>query len=616
MQATRPKSVYGSLDSDKKEIRLLHLEPGLDETPITGSLTVHPLSSRMIPDYEAVSYLWGDSRDYSSVQINSRAALVPASAERALRGLRSREGIRVLWIDAVCIDQASSREREQQVAIMNDVYERAMRTVVWLGNDDETIPSLVASMQVILKQMSAETNNFEDEDKMMQGDRGDFYEDNYANLPTGCHERAIVAFYNRPWFQRLWVVQEVALSSNSICICGRFQIDWPDVARAAIWLYWRVPQKHGTSRLGCIGIDNATIMWQYYRKFHPSRQPALPGGNITRPTLGNLLANSRHFQATDARDKVFGLLGLTSWAAPGKSLPTAITPDYSLSLGALYSKATKLAIEETKELHILRYVLATSDKERNPESSLFPSWVPKWHRRAQPHHARPLPRHFNAHDGSAAVVSDNADSNVLTLKGHWIGRVSWVAPEFEEKHLRGDDLHRLFSLIHTRFEESMHCATPARLMQDLASILTAASEHGKSSAWRNDEQRDSFLRFLHTNGVRLTRTRHQRLLQQQAEEQSGTHSDDRVQQYAAVFASASLHRCFFITKEGYTGIGPKTMRQGDDVVVLLGGRTPYVLSPVNEIEGEFKFVGECYVRGLVSGQATKLGKPSTVFNLV
>jgi hypothetical protein len=78
-------------------------------------------------------------------------------------------------------------------------------------------------------------------------------------------------------------------------------------------------------------------------------------------------------------------------------------------------------------------------------------------------------------------VSDNAGSNVLALNGHWIGRGSWAAPEFEEKHLRGDDLQQIFSLIHARFKESMHCATPARFLQDLASILTAYGE-----AWNTD----------------------------------------------------------------------------------------------------------------------------------
>ena len=61
-------------------------------TPITGSFTVHTPSSGIIPSYEAVSYLWGNSRDYSSFQINGQVVFVPPSAERALRGLQPRRG--------------------------------------------------------------------------------------------------------------------------------------------------------------------------------------------------------------------------------------------------------------------------------------------------------------------------------------------------------------------------------------------------------------------------------------------------------------------------------------------------------------------------------------------
>jgi hypothetical protein len=83
-------------------------------TPITGSFTVHPLSSGIIPSYEAVSYLWGDSCDYCSFQINGQVAFVPTSPERALRGLRTPEGVRILRIDAVCMCSGRYRIKHSQ----------------------------------------------------------------------------------------------------------------------------------------------------------------------------------------------------------------------------------------------------------------------------------------------------------------------------------------------------------------------------------------------------------------------------------------------------------------------------------------------------------------------
>lgn len=75
-----------------------------------------------MPEYETISYVWGDPNLKATVYVNGRGALVPASPERVLRRMRLPVRIRVLWIDALCIKQDDLQEKQQQVAIMGEIY--------------------------------------------------------------------------------------------------------------------------------------------------------------------------------------------------------------------------------------------------------------------------------------------------------------------------------------------------------------------------------------------------------------------------------------------------------------------------------------------------------------
>lgn len=92
--------------------------------------------------FEALSYVWGSDRN-QSISVHGAKLLVTASCVEALRHLRYRFKKRTLWVDAICIDQGdgeeSMRERNQQVALMGEVYRRAMQVIIWLGCGDEKV---------------------------------------------------------------------------------------------------------------------------------------------------------------------------------------------------------------------------------------------------------------------------------------------------------------------------------------------------------------------------------------------------------------------------------------------------------------------------------------------
>jgi len=89
--------------------------------------------------YEALSYVWGKPVGTRPIECAGGTLMVTPNCELALRHLRLARRERVLWIDAMCINQASAQEKSVQVPLMGDVYARATRVLVWLGpGNDET----------------------------------------------------------------------------------------------------------------------------------------------------------------------------------------------------------------------------------------------------------------------------------------------------------------------------------------------------------------------------------------------------------------------------------------------------------------------------------------------
>jgi hypothetical protein len=118
-----------------RHIRLIVLHPGLsDAQPIICSLKVVSLDDYKHNDgpwpYEAVSYTWGAKHGTIPIACDGQTLLVTPNCESALRHLRLKRKDRVLWIDAVCVDQQSVREKNEQVPLMGEIYYSATRAII------------------------------------------------------------------------------------------------------------------------------------------------------------------------------------------------------------------------------------------------------------------------------------------------------------------------------------------------------------------------------------------------------------------------------------------------------------------------------------------------------
>jgi hypothetical protein len=165
-------------------IRLLRLLPHEDDSaPIQCQLFNYSLekSNRRPHPYDALSYVWGGEDKLHSISIDGGDLPVTEQLRRALIHLRHHSTERVLWVDAVCINQGNEREKEQQIQIMEKIYSQANCVIVWLGEEaddsDQVLQTLrIAGSKKVTSSLHAETIN-----------------------------SAVLKLLQRKWFRRIWV---------------------------------------------------------------------------------------------------------------------------------------------------------------------------------------------------------------------------------------------------------------------------------------------------------------------------------------------------------------------------------------------------------------------------
>ena len=175
---------YSSLLPGPDSIRLLRLMPHEDKTaPIQCQLVNYSLqkSGGGTHLYEALSYVWGDPKETLPISINKHDLLVTVNLHAALSHLRDRCFERIIWVDAVCINQADEKEKGHQVKSMAKIYGQANRVIVWLGEATEDSDQALEDIRAAAEREFTGLSN----DKTSQ--------------------KAILKLLERPWFRRIWV---------------------------------------------------------------------------------------------------------------------------------------------------------------------------------------------------------------------------------------------------------------------------------------------------------------------------------------------------------------------------------------------------------------------------
>ncbi|EHK16860.1 uncharacterized protein TRIVIDRAFT_132850, partial [Trichoderma virens Gv29-8] len=304
---------YDQIDLDGHAIRLLRLLPGSGSEQILCEIIeawLYP-EENLLP-YEALSYTWGSAEAPENITVNGKLLAVTENLYKALQQLRHDNQERILWVDAICINQDDNKERGHQVQQMGDIFKKAERVIFWLG---ESTP-LIDNVMDVFSRMQQISLNYSYR-RWSQDDENWRYVWRCSVEPTLASLGSPQSFYmlqrgfwhilNQPWFTRVWVLQEVTNARAAVVCCGS--------KTTAPWLLSLAPRF----------LD---VKPDYHEQAVVDVMPGPWKGSSwwsKSQDLYTLLTKFGDSQATEPRDMIYALKGMSSDAKNEPSL----YPDYT-----------------------------------------------------------------------------------------------------------------------------------------------------------------------------------------------------------------------------------------------------------------------------------------------
>jgi hypothetical protein len=375
LEGNTPIHTYEAL-AGPEYIRLIKLEPAMyNGAPLQFALIQTELS-KIEGQYESISYTWGEPKLVCPLYVDDgTCVMVTENLDRALRKLRYSHRVRTLWADAVCINQFDHEEKGVQIPLMVRIYRGAKRVLAWLdpgtcvGNEEE-------GMRVLDKLSRRSRQDIEVHPESAQE----------RDLEVQIHFRGIINFLSLPWFNRLWIVQEVVFNIDVILICDASVLSWARLI-AALSILEGIPIHEFSivEREKVDAIRKIGKLWGYYSLIDQPIHAARPKDDIV-----GLVEDFATYGCTNPLDRIFALYNMTPdlQTAPATPLSYHISMqiDYSLSVQQTYQDFACACIREGRAISILNAALSRASL-RNSER--WPSWVPDW--RVAPRKTKLLP---------------------------------------------------------------------------------------------------------------------------------------------------------------------------------------------------------------------------------
>ncbi|KAG8156940.1 hypothetical protein KVR01_013162 [Diaporthe batatas] len=311
-----PSFKFDPLPNPANHIRLLEIfgdDHHFNPAQVTCRLTTWPVDPPGLPSYHAISYTWGEPGDDTLIRLNEKSFSVRRNCEYVLRQARWHGKSQYYWVDAICIDQNNLHEKSKQVTMMGNIYKRAAHVLI--------------SWRFRLRHRSATTR---------------------------CLLLAAARFAMRPYFTRLWILQELRNARDYSFLCGMQAIDRREV----------VPLLAHLCNVLDFGIEKASILWQPFEQgrdrsltligtivtrlwgirrimpqhlftYLPPREYAQVHGRVIQSLeligthtnrLFELLRLANWLECADRRDNVYGIISLINWGDVA-----VIAPDYTQS---------------------------------------------------------------------------------------------------------------------------------------------------------------------------------------------------------------------------------------------------------------------------------------------
>ncbi|KAL2076173.1 hypothetical protein VTL71DRAFT_1116 [Oculimacula yallundae] len=570
------------------EIRILDILPyGTrgPRGPLECEVRVENLSD--CPVYDTLSYRWGDPGSKRYILVDNHEFFVTETLFAALLRLRQKETKQSIWIDQLCIDQSNLIEKAIQVRLMGEVYSKCNQCFIWMEEIDNSIP--LAHVEAIIEMLS-------------------WMADNGRSLPVPaclaspsdfqgpCKALNSIGPFEHPWWHRIWTVQEAIIPLKKSLLWGPIRLSWDTLSSCAnIWTTVGAPieLKKRIYDTDVPSVDytvSAIFGWLFCNVVWVDEARKFPD----HPIMALLRWNRRN--ATDLRDKVFGLLGLISsdvelyytsrcdYTTPHARVHTAFTLDMILhdrGLGPLVIQLRKPLDEYTKELPT--WVGDMSDGEFQIKADGFYL--------------------FWGYEQYSACASEGLDEAALTDEIKiWNLSSQVLNPTLGLTGVAVDTLVSIGPKLQAiTMKDSVQVAETLRSWLGMARRYHKTIDNGLSG----DDLTRTFYRVLVGDRIRNSE---QEVVRKPSE-----------QDYADIAQFVNIaqgkinglwfwdryvgNQAFFITKDGTMGMGNFDVKVGDEVWVFGGGKMPLAIRKIEGgSEDDFNFVCCCYFDGVMDGE--------------
>jgi hypothetical protein len=283
LQAYMPeqaKIIYNRSKFDQSpalQIRLLSLHPsGYAGSPLAGDLIVTKLDDINL-QFTALSYVWGDEKIRDPIFVNGVGTSITRNLAEVLYRIRAEGKAQYLWADAVCINQYDNGEKSVQVSMMDHIYSKATRTYIWLGEEGDGSDLAMHLVANCSNEMMA------------------------AFDPEAAEWQSLYRLLRRPWWTRLWIIQEAVLSRQAIVKCGAMEVSLDRFAD--IWTFWDSYQWREECFKRFSRLDLFHQIPFMMLMSHDVKQWVHVG-------LNSWMTRSTDFQCRYLRDRIYGILSL------------------------------------------------------------------------------------------------------------------------------------------------------------------------------------------------------------------------------------------------------------------------------------------------------------------
>lgn len=610
-QSTIPPFEQHPLDVQLTEgevVRLIELAPGTGTQPVHVKLSIHELTDS--PPFDAISYVWGDETQRGKLQCNGRTLLVTKSLDAALKRVRLPDKPRLVWADAICINQSDDIEKAHHVAFMRKVYRSARLVLICMGNDpDGAGPDIVSLLESHSKREGYP--NLKDMPVLHSSD-ATFLDPRWKSL-------AIVM--SNIWWQRAWTLQESGVAKIPLVLFGDAQIEYRGLMRLNRWIVACADELQYKYKISLLTIHSDWEQWT--------------GGWAERQdytyTVVDFLSHTKGLGCTEPRDHVYAFIGhplLMKADGSGALVPVS----YEVPVAQVFRNLTELILTQVGLL-----ILAAVEHDTSTIKDLsMPSWVVSWDKDI-------IQNSFGYYQHFYYDASRSASSNFtmvgdsLSLRSFHLSRVAAVFqfPEDPETWAVEEAIPALESkpTLRSLLEEirleitlsNLPCRYALSEREDALSLTLTSGLRTYLAAEDNlhlhRADRDAFWQALDTV-LASCKT------QMDPKKADGTSADGESQdsgsrdRYFYDLSLACKGRCFMVTEDGWWGVGPWVMRVGDHVKIIQGAKVPFVLRPVtaelfdakqalavddkpggDQLGKQYRLVGEAYVHGVMRGEA-------------